>query len=293
MVFSSLIGNERAKFLLNQFISQEKDSYVLLFSGPKEVPKETWALHFISLLLGQKHAHKVLNKIHPDVVFLRPEGKMHLHSIASIKQMIDEAPLSPFEAKKKVYLIEEADRMLPSSSNALLKLLEEPPPHACFILTTSYEEGILPTISSRCSRIYFHSSEESCSKEEDPIHLYFLEILKCFFLQRSSVEFLHALDSLDKMLEKQAGEDRAAAQLAERLLNDLFFWIRDLYAKKNNAPLTYPKYETDINRQSLETIPSLETALFLIEEARTALQRSIRPKLVFEYLFSKLIESNW
>ncbi|MBS0626763.1 MAG: AAA family ATPase, partial [Verrucomicrobia bacterium] len=246
MTFAKLIGNEQAKANLIKLATQEKDSHVLLFSGLPGVGKKSFALAFSSLLLGEKHAAKIQGKIHPDIIWLKPEGKLHLHPISSIKQMIDEAPLPPFEAKKKIYVIEEADRMLPASSNALLKLLEEPPSHIGFILLTSNEEGILPTLLSRCSKVSFYPIEEnlitaaleeknvpsetiksivaSCkgslslalklsSEEKDPIRLHFLQIVRHFFLQRPSPGMVEGLELLDNLIEEKTGEEEGSSQI--------------------------------------------------------------------------------
>ncbi len=327
MTFSKLIGNEQAKSLLTKLALKEKDSHILLFSGTKGVGKKSFAIAFLSLLLGEKHARKVQGFIHPDVIWLKPEGKLHLHTIASIKQMIDEAPLFPFEAKKKIYVIEEADRMLPSSSNALLKMLEEPLSHICCILLTSHEEVILPTLLSRCSRIPFYpigedligkaleqkgispeaiqkicmnskgslsSALDFLTEEKTPIQLYFMEILRHFFLQRPSLPMIEALEHLEKMIEEK--EEESTSQIAEKLLEEVLCWIRDLHCKKvdsKGAYLFYEEYSSDLERQLKNTIPSLETGLLLLDKARLSLQRGVKSKVVFENLFMQIVDSCW
>jgi len=87
---------------------------------------------------------------HPCLTVLsRAKGKatIPVDDIRSIKKGIFDAPfLSPY----KIFIIEEAESMSPGAQNALLKILEEPPQHAIFILTVSKRQAILPTISSRC-----------------------------------------------------------------------------------------------------------------------------------------------
>ncbi|MES2199587.1 MAG: hypothetical protein V4489_05430 [Chlamydiota bacterium] len=329
MTFSKLLGNEQAKSLLTKLALKERDSHILLFSGTQDVGKKSFAIAFLSLLLGEKHAKKIQGNIHPDVIWLKPEGKLHLHTVASIKQMIDEAPLYPFEAKKKIYIIEEADRMLPPSSNALLKMLEEPPAHICFILLTSHEEAILPTLLSRCSRIPFYPIGEDLiasaleekgtpsekikeiamiskgslslalhllTEEKNPIQLHFIEILRHFFLERPSLSLTDALDHLEKLIDEQAEKEGVTSQIAEKLLDDFLFWIRDLHYRKTDPQgkdLFYKKHSLDLDRQLQNKIPSLETGLLLIDKARLALQRSIKPKVIFEHLFMQVANSSW
>ncbi|MBF5058662.1 hypothetical protein [Candidatus Neptunochlamydia vexilliferae] len=73
--------------------------------------------------------------------------------IEAIRTLIEEANLPPFESERKVFIIHEADRMLPSSSNALLKTLEEPPSFVTIILISAHPEALLPTITSRCFQV--------------------------------------------------------------------------------------------------------------------------------------------
>jgi len=236
--------------------------------------------------------------------------------------MLKEVSLSPFEATKKIYIIEDAEKMLPFSSNALLKILEEPPSHVSFILVTAHEELMLPTIISRCSKIpFFPIAEEdivsallqrnvgieeaksaallsqgsfslalaSASADQEPIRAAFLSILRLFFLRRPSKELLEALESMDKWCDGAAEEEEGKVAYAlEKALEDLLFWVRDLhYRSVDSSPkhLFFPG-ETPFIPSKL---PSLEVALILIEEAQLALQRSLRPKIVLERLFSKII----
>jgi DNA polymerase-3 subunit delta' len=77
--------------------------------------------------------------------------------ITSIRQIRKEIYLTGEKGKKKIYLISNADRMNPQSSNAFLKILEEPPGDALIILTTSRINSLLPTIIGRCQKINFDS----------------------------------------------------------------------------------------------------------------------------------------
>jgi DNA polymerase III delta prime subunit len=110
-------------------------------------------------ILGSSHHKKIDKDIHPDLHFYAPEGKAHLHTMASMQKMVREMSLPPFEAKAKVFIISEAEKMLPSSSNALLKTLEEPIDNSYFLLLTDQPELLLPTILSRLQPLSFPRSE--------------------------------------------------------------------------------------------------------------------------------------
>lgn len=91
---------------------------------------------------------------HPDLVWLTPKGMSH--AVQDIRdRVIHQAPLSPFEGSARVFVIEAAESMGEESQNAMLKTLEEPPPHAHLILLSAETEGVLPTIASRCQTIEF------------------------------------------------------------------------------------------------------------------------------------------
>ncbi len=316
MHLTPLIGNDSAKSFLRNLLKDSATRQVLLFSGPPRVGKTAFAVAFLQDFLGKEHAVKIAAENHPDVKWIRPEGKTKLHSVAAIKEMLEEVSLVPYEANKKVYVIEDAERMLPAASNTLLKILEEPPAHILFVLLTAHEEEMLPTILSRCTKVPFYPIGETSLIEalqakttdsrqiaiasggsfsralellegvEDPIKTQFLEIVSRFFLKEPSQALLVSLDSLDKLIEKK--EEEAASQIVDLLFADLLFWVRDLHYIKiegNSDALFHIGHLIELERQAQGEIPSLEKMYFLIEEARLALQRYSKPKVVLERLF--------
>jgi DNA polymerase-3 subunit delta' len=74
-------------------------------------------------------------------------------TVSSIREIRRESSMSSFEAGKKIFIISEAEKMNASASNALLKILEEPPSETLFFLTTTRIDQLLPTIISRCQSI--------------------------------------------------------------------------------------------------------------------------------------------
>ena len=91
---------------------------------------------------------------HPDLVWLRPVGMSH--AVDDVRsRVIRPAPLKPFEGRRRVFVVESADALNEESQNAMLKTLEEPPPHAHLILIASDAEAVLATVASRCQRIEF------------------------------------------------------------------------------------------------------------------------------------------
>jgi DNA polymerase-3 subunit delta' len=166
MPFSKLIGNELAKSALLRMAEQNSVPNTLLFYGPDGVGKSLFALDFAQLLIGTKHT----SQNHPDIHIYRPEGKSAVHTLENMRKLIDEVALPPYAAPIKVFLLHDAGQMLPYSSNALLKTLEEPSFHSYFILLTSSLDAMLPTLVSRSRKVPFfpipQSQIESLVKEK-------------------------------------------------------------------------------------------------------------------------------
>ena len=130
---------------LSLLAKKERLPHAWLFSGSQPFSVAAAAEYFSALLVEGALPH-------PDVHCYPPEGKLRLHPIHQIHELVQELFLPPYQAKKKVFVLYEADLMLPASANALLKGLEEPPAASFLLLTTCQEERILPTIRSRCGK---------------------------------------------------------------------------------------------------------------------------------------------
>ena len=151
-MFDQIIGNEKVKYYLTQLAKRESGNS-LLFAGPDGIGKTLFAEAFAKLLIGKKEI-EVSN--HPDIRIYRPEGKIGMHSIASMREFSEEVFLAPFEARWKIFIIHEAERMLSYSANALLKTFEEPALDSIIILLSSHPSALLPTVLSRCKTVRFH-----------------------------------------------------------------------------------------------------------------------------------------
>ena len=95
--------------------------------------------------------------------------------VGPIRDLRSDAFIRPNEARSKVYLIENAQNMNPNAQNALLKVLEEGPPYAAFLLMTDRAGALLETIRSRCAAI--HVGEDDNGDETDAQALAFAQLL--------------------------------------------------------------------------------------------------------------------
>lgn len=199
-LFDALIGNSLIKRQLKTLLASEKCPHALLFAGPSGVGKRRFASVFAKALV------RTSESCHPDIITLSPEGKRGVHSIESIRKISKEVYFPPYSSTKKVLIIEQADLMLPTSSNALLKTFEEPPKSAVIILVSDQPERLLPTIYSRC----FHLNFSPISKSEIKTYLQ-----------------VHYPDCL--------GEHAAIAARSNGSLEEAIQWIEDTVLQKQRS----------------------------------------------------------
>jgi len=97
---------------------------------------------------------RIARGVHPDVLVVEP-GDTGSIKIEQVRDIVDRAAYRPFEGRRRVVIIDEADALVAPAQNALLKTLEEPPPSSVFFLITSRPDALLPTVQSRCPRLRF------------------------------------------------------------------------------------------------------------------------------------------
>ncbi len=117
-----------------------------------------------------RHCRKVAEDIHPDVITLSrledDKGRLKREiGVDQIRSLSADAYIMPNEAGRKVYLIREAETMNIPAQNAALKLLEEPPLGAVFLLCTTNPGRMLPTVRSRCTQINCGGAAAAQDKE--------------------------------------------------------------------------------------------------------------------------------
>jgi len=97
---------------------------------------------------------RIARGVHPDVLVLEP-GDSGAIKIDQVRDVVDRAAYRPFEGRRRVVVIAQADGLVAAAQNALLKTLEEPPSASVFVLLTARPDMLLPTVRSRCIKLSF------------------------------------------------------------------------------------------------------------------------------------------
>ena len=173
MNFNHIIGNEPIKQLLTKTIQNKTNTHSYLFIGQEGIGKQLFAKEFAKAILCLEEKEKPCNKCkaciefetsnNPDYNEIKTEeNSIKIEQIRLMQSKIAEKPII---SNKKVYIINDSEKMTKEAQNCLLKTLEEPPEYITIILITSNESQILNTVKSRCTKINFNPIENGILKK--------------------------------------------------------------------------------------------------------------------------------
>ncbi len=168
MFFRDVCGHERQIAQLRGYLVRERVPHAFLFYGMEGIGKRTASLLFAKALncLTERDdccdtcvsCRKADHRNHPDIVIIEPEGQFI--KIQAIRGLQERMKFKPWEGKKRVSIIDDADRMNEPAANALLKTLEEPPAGPVIILVSANPSQLPATILSRCQHLRFNPLPE-------------------------------------------------------------------------------------------------------------------------------------
>jgi DNA polymerase III subunit delta' len=175
MPFREVFGHRKLVALLARAVHQESLPPSLILAGPSGAGKRLLAVATAQALNCPNVERRTPNEeipldacgtcatcariargVHPDVLIVEP-GDSGAIKVDQARDLIDRAAYRPFEGRRRVVIIDEADALVPAAQNALLKTLEEPPSLSVFMLITARPDALLPTVRSRCPLLRFRA----------------------------------------------------------------------------------------------------------------------------------------
>lgn len=159
--FADIVEQEQIKEHLENAINRNKVSHAYIINGERNAGKEFIAKTFAMALQCEdrqgyepcqecRSCSQAKSGNHPDIIFITHE-KPGTIGVDDIREQINnDVIIKPYSGPKKIYIINEGEKMTVQAQNALLKTLEEPPEYAVILILTTNMETLLPTILSRC-----------------------------------------------------------------------------------------------------------------------------------------------
>jgi DNA polymerase-3 subunit delta' len=168
MPFRDLAGHRRLLDLTARAAVRGSLPPSLIFAGPDGTGKRRAAIALAQVFNCVSPAtdptpdacghcttcRRIARGVHADVLMIEP-GETGAIKVDQARQAIERSAYRPFEGRRRVVIVDDADAMEASAQNALLKTLEEPPTASTFVLVTSRPDMLLPTVISRCQRLRF------------------------------------------------------------------------------------------------------------------------------------------
>jgi len=297
MPLSAEIRHPRIADLLRQAVKRRSVPQSVIFAGPEGVGKRAMALALAQAVNcpNQKDGDacgtcptctRILRGDHYDVVVVEREKDAATIKIEQLRdRVLDVVGYRPFEAQRRVFIIDPADAMTEAGQDALLKTLEEPPPAAMLLLITAYPDSMRPTVQSRCRRLRFERVDDGpiVEREDD---------------MQAAINFL--LASVDRSVPKRLKASAALAtvkgdrrvrealssrlEIASSLLRDVSAIVADEITAVQNRDAGA---DLRLLAKSFDQ-PRIVSAWGVIQRAQQSLDRNASPKIIADWAVMSL-----
>lgn len=270
-----IVDQPRAVELLRRALASDRVAHAYAFIGPSGAGRMTTALAFAAELLGSpSRQHPDLHVIVPTPPESNPRGARAIR-IDAIRELERVAALRPAAARRKVFVLDEAERMTGDTPQAFLKTLEEPPAATVIMLILPRARAVPATVLSRCQVVRFAARDDA---DAAPARALAREILAEVKAQ--------GVEALFRRL------DRLEREKAEALVDAYWLFCRDLLLARSGAPpslLMDGDHATELAREAEGwTIDQILATIELCRQARDSLLRNVAPRLTLEVLLSRL-----
>lgn len=288
----TIIGNKTQRDNLKKIIQTRNIGHAYMFVGPDGIGKSLIAREFAKAILCENPTDSYCGECEccnifensPDFIFI--SDTEDVIKVGEIRSLSENIVLKPVKSNRRVFIINNADKMNESAQNALLKILEEPPAYATIILILSNKEKILRTIKSRCLEINFSKLT--------------IEEIKQYYEGQDISEslFQYARGSIGKLEKIKNSKYIENVIELEKALNyqDLLEMNRALTKIKENKTikeeiqdileLLIVKLNSELKENYAKKIAQIE----IIEECRKNLKRNANFDITLDYMMVKLWE---
>jgi DNA polymerase-3 subunit delta' len=313
-LWAAVRGQDAALGLLRRAVQADRVAHAYAFVGPSGVGRRLTALGLAQACLcperGCGHCptcRRVAAGQHPDCHLLvptppatNPKGTPSLR-IEQVRELEHWASLAPLAAPRKVFIMDDAERMTLPTAQALLKTLEEPPPRTHLVLILANVRVLPPTVLSRCQIVRFRPLPEAdavsvlVERGMEPEGARLLARLCRGQVGRALAGEPGAVRARrDAALElSRTPRVRLAARLPERpdretvaaYLETYWVWLRDalcLAAGGDPALLVNADLQEELAALARRPLPALAAAIAVVREARQALDVNVSPRLALE-----------
>jgi len=313
--FKDIKGQDKAVSFLKSVLENNRFSQAYIFFGPNGVGKKLTALNFAkafncAIPVGQRpcdacvSCRKIDASNHPDVFLLVPEKEDASIKIDQVREVIKNISLKAYEARKKVYIIDDAHLMTPEAQNALLKTLEEPPSDSVLILITDNMESLFSTIVSRSQVVKFFPF--AVAEVKDILtQVYKIDAVKAHILahissgmlgealRQNDEDFFKKRSRIIKGLEDRTFFDWEFEGLSrpdlKLYLDVMLTWYRDILIAKTGlteeaAFVNIDKRDAVLNEAARADFAFLDSIIKQIISTNSFLEQNANPKLAMSVL---------
>lgn len=326
--FTDIIGQEQLKEHLQNAIATNKVSHAYIINGERSSGKEFIARVFAMALqcendgvepCGECHScRQALSGNQPDIVYVSHE-KPNTIGVEDIRTQINgDIDIKPYSSPRKIYIMNEGEKMTVQAQNALLKTLEEPPEYAVILILTANVEAMLPTILSRCVVLNMKPVPDALVKkylmEELGVPDYKANICMAFArgnigkakLLASSEEFEKVKDeaiTLVKYINDMETNEiiKAIKKITEYkfdvndYLDILSAWYRDVLLFKATKDVNCLIFKEEIQQimrvSDRSTYEGIETIVNALQQAKRRLEANVNFDLAMELLLLTIKEN--
>lgn len=322
MAFREILGQFPALSILQKDIATGNLSGAYLFIGPAGVGKKMAAVSFAKTLNCQEGSTdscercscclRIERMNHPNLRIVTPE-KDSLR-ISQIRELKSQVTYRIYEGKKRVWILDGAEKLTLEAANSLLKILEEPPDDLIIILITAIPKLLPSTIISRCRVIQFlplkTSHLQKLLSKEDNVSAPLVPLIS-ELAQGSMSEALKLIkekqlfqerEKIFQLLREGVALTQEVLDLSERwsekeslwldtLLNMVLFFLRDLLIIKLSSSFSLvnqDKKELLFSLKDRYSFSQLYRGVEAIEKAKTLLRANVSAQLILEWMWMRI-----